>query len=314
MTQGTNELITDSIISSIEEKVWVVNEVYTKKQTGNIQVVQNTIKRIGPGTSNAALMVNLLPGEFRDFASSEITRTIREQVGRVIGVESLIFGSGSNFGGSPIAVSLLGSNITELKAAKAELKETMTNNPLLKDISDNDPEGIKEIQIRLKDKANILGLNLQGIMAQVRSGFFGFQAQRFQRGQDEIRVWVRYDKSNRSSIKNLDDMWISTSSGNKVPFSEIASYKIARGDVAINHLEGKREIQVSADLKSVKESAENIMTEIKEVIMPEIFSKYHTVSALYEGQNREALKNYRFGKDCCSHYTITNLYNNSIYF
>ena len=290
MTQGTNERITDSIITSIEEKIWDVNNTFTEKQTGNRQVIQNIIKRIGPGTANASLTVNLLPGEFRDFPSSEINIAIRKRVGKVIGIESLTFGSNTHFGGSPVAVSLLGNNLSELKAAKEELKLELTNNPALKDISDNDPAGIKEIQIQLKDKANILGLNLRSIMAQVRSGFFGFQAQRFQRGQDEIRVWVRYEKSNRSSIKDLDDMWIITPSGAKVPFSEIATYKITRGEIAINHLEGKREIQVTADLKSVDDSASDIMDVIRESIMPEISSKYPTVSALYEGQNREAKK------------------------
>lgn len=290
MPQGTNEMITDSIISSIEEKVWLVNEEFTERQTGNKQVVQNIIKRIGPGTSNATLTINLLPGEARDFASSEINQSLREKVGKVGGVESLTFGSNSNFGGSPVAVALLGNNIAELKAAKKELKEAMSENTALKDISDNDPAGIKEIQIQLKDKANILGLNLRSVMSQVRSGFFGFQAQRFQRGQDEIRVWVRYLKNDRSSIKNLDDMWINTPSGSKVPFSEIAKYSITRGDVAINHLDGKREIQITADLKSVDDSSSDIIDEIKTQVMPEIISKYPTVSALYEGQNRESQK------------------------
>ena len=290
MTQGTNERITDSIITSIEEKVWDVNKTFTEKQTGNKQVIQNIVKRIGPGTANASLTVNLLPGEFRDFPSSEINSAIRKKVGKINGIESLTFGSNTNFGGSPVAVSLLGNNLSELKAAKEELKLELSKNTALKDISDNDPAGIKEIQIKLKDKANILGLNLRSVMAEVRSGFFGFQAQRFQRGQDEIRVWVRYEKSNRSSIKDLDDMWINTPSGNKVPFSEIATYKIIRGEIAINHLEGKREIQVTADLKSVDDSASDIMDAIKINIMPEISSKYPTVSALYEGQNREAKK------------------------
>ena len=291
MPQGTNEMITDSIISSIEEKVWIVNNQYDKKEFDNQSVVQNVIKRIGPGTSNATLTVNLLPGELRgDLESQEVTNKIRELSGKVYGVESLTFGSGGNFGGSPVAVSLLGNNITELKAAKEELKAELEANSILKDVSDNDPAGIKEIQIQLKDKANILGLNLQSVMSQVRSGFFGFQAQRFQRGQDEIRVWVRYKKEDRSSIKDLDDMWINTPSGSKVPFSEIATYKIERGDVAINHLEGKREIQLTADLKSPDDSATDILDDIKDRVMPEITSKYPTVSALYEGQNREASK------------------------
>ena len=290
MPQGTNEKITDSIISMIEEKVWVVNKEYSAKQTGDADVVENVIKRVGPGSANATLSVNLLPGETRDFSSPEITNAIQKLVGKVYGVESLVFGSGGNFGGSPVAVSLLGNNITELKAVKDELKQILENNPLLKDVTDNDPAGIKEVRIQLKDNAYLLGLNLQSIMSQVRAGFFGFQAQRFQRGQDEIKVWVRYDKKDRSSINDLDDMRIVTPNGSRVPFSEIATYIIERGDIAINHLEGKREIQITADLKDLETSETEILDNIKNNIMPEILSKYPTVSPLYEGQNREAKK------------------------
>jgi len=293
MPQGTNETVTDSIISKIENAAWEVNNDFSKKQTGNQQVIQNIIRRIGPGSANGSLTVNLLPGEARDFSSPEITNAIRKKVGKVYGIESLTFGSGGNFGGSPVAVALLGSNIKELKAAKKELKEILSKNPLLKDISDNDPAGIKEIQIKLKDNAYLLGLNLQTVMNQVRSGFFGLQTQRFQRGQDEIKVWVRYNKEDRSSIKNLDDMWITTPTNKRVPFSEIASYEIQRGDVVINHLSSKREIQITADMKSPDGSATDILDDIKSNIMPEISSKYPTVSAVYEGQNREMKKTTR---------------------
>ena len=290
MPQGTNEKITDSVISLIEEKAGLINKEYTEKQTDNQQVIVNSIKRVGPGSANATLTINLLPGEMRDFSAPEITNAIQEKVGEIYGVESLIFGSGGNFGGSPVAVSLLGNNITELKAVKEELKQVLENNPLLKDVTDNDPAGIKEVRIQLKDNAYLLGLNLQSIMTQVRNGFFGFQAQRFQRGQDEIKVWVRYDKKDRSSIKNLDDMRILTPSGVRIPFSEIANYTIERGDIAINHLEGQREIQIKADLKDLSASETVILENIKTNIMPEILSKYPTVSPLYEGQNREAKK------------------------
>lgn len=290
MPQGTNEKITDSIISNIEAIAWTVNDEYTKKQSEGLQVMDNIIKRIGPGTSNATLSINLLPGESRDASSDEITNSISEKVGKVEGVESLTFGSGRNFGGSPVAVSLLGNNIAELKAAKLELKKEMEDNPELKDVADNDPSGIKEIRIKLKDNAYLLGLSLQEVMNQVRYGFFGYQAQRFQRGQDEIKVWVRYDRKDRSSIKDLDDMFIVTPSGSRVPFSEIGTYEIERGEIAINHLEGKREIQVTADLKDLKEGPTEIIEDIKNRIMPEIHSKYPTVTASYEGQNREFKK------------------------
>ena len=295
MPNGTNEKVTDSIISLIEEKAKIVNQELTEQYMGGSdkELFRNMIKRVGPGSSAATLTINLLPGEERpnSIGSDLVSNRLRELMGPVIGVESLIFGSGRNFGGDPVSVSLLGYNIQELKAAKKELKAAMINNPSLKDIADNDPAGIKEIRLQLKDNAYLLGLDLRAVMNQVRAGFFGTQAQRFQRGQDEIRVWVRYDRDDRSSITDLDEMRILTPTGSRVPLKEIADYIIERGDVAVNHLDGQREIQISADLKDSKTtSATDVVAEIRTDIMPEILSKYPTVSASYEGQRREANK------------------------
>ncbi|EPR71094.1 Cobalt-zinc-cadmium resistance protein CzcA [Cyclobacterium qasimii M12-11B] len=290
MPQGINPLVTESIISEIEQVAIEVNKEYTAKQEGGKEVFQSIIKRTGPGTANASLKINLLPGEERDFTASEIAGSIAQASGEYPSAESLTFDAGSSFGGKPVSVSLLGYNIEELKAAKLELKEKLKENTLLRDISDNDPAGINEINVELKDKAYLLGFTLSDVIGQVRAGFNGLQVQRFQRGQDEIIVWVRYDRAGRSSILNLDNMHIVSASGNRVPLSEIATYFIERGEITINHLDGKREIKVEADLKDPKESSSDIITDVRENIMPEIMSKYPTVSALYEGQNREAGK------------------------
>ncbi|MDO5972180.1 efflux RND transporter permease subunit [Flavivirga aquimarina] len=293
MPNGTNVIVTDSIISMIEEKAHLVNEEFTKKYLEGTDKVlfENTIKRIN-SASSAQLDINMLPGEERpdQINASLVANRLRELVGPVIGIERLIFGSGGNFGGSPVSVSLLSNNIEELKAAKVELKSILESNSLLKDVEDNDPAGIKEIRLELKESAYLLGLNLQSVMAQIRGGFFGVQAQRFQRGQDEIKVWVRYDKTDRASINDLDDMRIVTPSGERITLKDIANYSIERGDVAINHLEGRREIQVSADLKDPSTSATDILDDIKANIIPELKSKYPTIAASYEGQNREAAK------------------------
>ena len=290
MAEGVNPKRTDSVISIVEAAAWRVNEDLTEKQTGKKPVIENIIKRVGPGNNKASLQVNLLPGEERDFSSPEITNAIREETGPVLGVEQLTFGSGGNFGGLPVSVSLLGNNFDELEAAKEELKTIMEDNPLLKDVTDSDPEGIKEIDITLKDNAYALGLGLSDVMQQIRNGFFGTEAQRFQRGQDEIRVWVRYNLENRSSITNLEDMRLTTPAGNRVPFSEIATYEIVRGTESISHLDGLREIQVSADMEDPNGSSTEILDNIRDNVMPDLLSKYTSLSVSYEGQNREAKK------------------------
>lgn len=296
MPLGTSEKITTKTIERIEDAVYATNDEFTAKQAGNIPVIENVIRKIGPGTANASLIVNLLPGEARDFASDEIANAIQQKVGPVPEAENLNYGAGNNFGGRPVSVSIIGENIAELKAAKEELKALMMENPKLKNVTDNDPQGIKEITIHLKEKVHLLGLTLNDVMGQVRSGFFGMQVQRFQRGQDEIKVWVRYKRDTRASMSNLLNMRILTPTGARVPLDEIAYYEIKRGEIAINHIDGKREIKVEADMINRKESATEAIAGIRANDFPGIKAKYPSVSALYEGQNREASKTSKSAK------------------
>ena len=251
MPQGTNELITDSIITYIETKVWETAKEFDEKYSlQDNSSVRFTEKRLGPGTSKSDLRVYLREGEERPFAAQEFSSTIRAKVGPVYGVESLLFDAGSNFGGKPVSISLESTNGVELQKATELLKSAMAEDPRLVDIIDDDPAGVKEIRIELKPNAYLLGFTLSSVMSQVRGGFFGQQAQRIQRGRDDIRVWVRYKKESRNSIRQLDDMWLRSPSGERIAFSEIATYSIERGEVSINHLDGQRVITVSADISS----------------------------------------------------------------
>ncbi|WP_046757563.1 efflux RND transporter permease subunit [Kordia jejudonensis] len=290
MPEGTNEKITDSLAQRIENAVWKVNKQFSASDNSEEQAVLNVIKTIGPGTANATVLVNLLPGELRDFSADEISLKFQEEVGEIYGAEQLIFGSGTSFRGKPISVSLVSDNIDDLRQAKKMVKEFIEKNPKVTGVVDTDPEGIKEIKIELKDNAYSLGIMLSDVMTQVRNGFFGAEIQRFQRGKDEIRVWTRYTREERASIKNLENMQLTTPAGNRVAFSEIATYTIERGEVSINHLVGLREVRVDADLKNPKDSAIDILQSIEADIMPKVIEKYPSVSQLFEGQNREAQK------------------------
>ena len=304
MPEGTPEVVTDSLISMIEEKAWVATDRLSEQMPDGQHIVKGMVKRIGTsnpgrggpvqaavrgGSPNAAVLtLYLLPEEDREgIQAFQVSEAISKEVGSVYGVESLEYDSGNTFGGKPISISLISKDIQEIKAATEYLKERMREMPALTDITDTDPEGIKEIKLKLKENAYLLGLNLNSVMAQVRSGFFGREVQRFQRGQDEIKVWVRYDKSDRRSITDLDDMRIVAPNGSRVPLSEIADYTISRGEVAINHLNGQREIRVEANQSNFNDSSSELLAGIQETIMPDVLERFPSVSALYEGQNRE---------------------------
>ncbi len=309
MPMGTNVKVTDSIISVIEkhaieigkefEEKFMKNDdrnliEHIQKNIGNSADDMSMVKGFGDigGSSTASLEIYLLDSENRpqDIRAPEMANLIRERTGEIIGVEKFVVDGGANFGGSPVAISLLSDNISELKNAKLELIQKLSLNPKLTDITSNDPEGIKEIDIKLNDNAYMLGLSYASVMKQVRAAFFGIEAQRFQRGEDEIRVWVRYDKKSRSLIKKLEEMRILAPNGKRIPLSEIANYNIERGEVSINHLDGSREIQVNANLLDPTDSASDIVFSVQNTIIPPLKEKYPSLKVSFEGQYREANK------------------------
>ena len=48
---------------------------------------------------------------------------------------------------------------------------------------------------------------------------------RLQRGRNEIKVWVRFDKKNRVSISQIENLKVRTPSGEYVPFKEVAQFQ-----------------------------------------------------------------------------------------
>ena len=309
MPMGTNVKVTDSIISVIEKHAIEIGKEFEEKfmKNDNRSLIEHIQKNIGNsadnmsmvkgfgdigGSSTASLEIYLLDSENRpqDIRAPEMANLIRERTGEIIGVEKFVVDGGANFGGSPVAISLLSDNISELKNAKLELIQKLSLNPKLTDITSNDPEGIKEIDIKLNDNAYMLGLSYASVMKQVRAAFFGIEAQRFQRGEDEIRVWVRYNKKSRSLIKKLEEMRILAPNGKRIPLSEIANYNIERGEVSINHLDGSREIQVNANLLDPTDSASDIVFSVQNTIIPPLKEKYPSLKVSFEGQYREANK------------------------
>ncbi len=289
MPSGTNESITEAWIDKIQEAAWQVNEDFKQERADGLSVIKHIEKKIGPTTAEGSLNLILLEGETRNMVSFRIANAIARKTGPVMGAESLSYGAGSTFG-KPVSVAFLGNNLEELEAAKNELKLELSRLSALKDINDNDRLGIKEIDVKLKDKAYMLGLTLQDVLGQIRSGFFGREVQRLQRGRDEVKIWVRYNEKGRSYINNLSEMFIVTPSKDRVPFGEIATCSISRGIVSINHLDGKRQIVVDADLIDETTSVTDILEDVQQNIVPPILEKYPSVSTLYEGQNREAQK------------------------
>lgn len=293
MPAGTREHITEGWLDRIEEAAWTVNEELSAHYfEGEKDAILRIQKNLGPTTYEGGLVVTILDGESRDsLGVRTVVNAIREKVGPIDQAEVVTYGSATPFG-KPISISLVGKDYDQLERATRAVKDEMKALAELADVVDNNQEGLKEIELELTEKARFLGLNLEEVIGQVRAGFFGQEVQRLQRGRDEVKVWVRYDESDRRDITQLSDMRIRFADGREFPLSEIANLRITRGVTTITHLNGKREIKVEADVADDDVSVSDLTASLKEDIVPRTLAQFSGVTPIFEGQNREQEKSF----------------------
>jgi multidrug efflux pump subunit AcrB len=289
MPAGTRSKVTDDYLDRVRLAAAEVNDSLRPLIPGEKDVISLVEQSLGPSSNEGSMDIILLNSEERLISSTIVINALRQKTGPIYEAESITFGSVGAFG-KPISVSLLGTDYEKLSAVKNRLKADMANIAELRDIIDSDLEGVREIDIELKEKAYLLGLDPASVMRQIRNGFFGLEVQRLQIQEDEIKVWTRYDDATRGSLYNLEDMFIRSPQGGKFALRDIANYEISRGTLSINHLDGAREIKVEADLVDPNGSAPDMIAKVRDELLPPILADYPEIEVLYEGQNREAQK------------------------
>lgn len=295
MPAGTPEKVTEDVLKLIETKTWVANQQFQEKRKDGLAVIETVSREISGESHKGSLSIALLDGETRNMESFKVTQAIRDLVGVVPTAESIEYGSRSFFG-KAISISLLGNNLDDLRLAKEALKAKLSDYDKVKDVVDNDQKGAQEIKISLTPQAYKMGFTDAGVMAQVRNRVFGFEAQRTQRGTDEVKIWVRYPRVDRVSIGQLEDMRITAPNGDKVPLSAIANLDFIRSSIVINHLNGQREMKVEANLANEKDPVPPILNQILSEYLPPILAQFPSVSYSLEGQKRETEKTQRSAK------------------
>ncbi|MEM6263245.1 MAG: efflux RND transporter permease subunit [Bacteroidota bacterium] len=289
MPSGTREDITMKWVDHIESSIWEANEELKADRADGLDVIETVEKKLGPDGHVGSLNVIMLTGEIRNMENLTVADVIREKAGPIYEAEQVIYSSGNPFG-KPISLSLRSPDLNELEVATSEVKAEMQGLSDLKDVVDTNQEGLRELNLKLKDKAYLLGLSLGEVSSQVRQGFFGAEVQRLQRGQDEVKVWVRYDEADRTSIGNLEEMRIRLANGQEFPLGEVAFIEEERGVMEIKRLEGQREIRLEADVASSDVSATDMIAEIRDSILPVVLEKHPDVRYSFEGQVRTTAK------------------------
>jgi len=293
MPLGTPYEITASHVARMNAAAEKLREKYIEPKTGK-SIIMSILATPGSAGRNRGqshvgrVVFEITPPEERtlDVTSSQLVREWREEIGPLAGARELSFRAEIGRHGDPIDVQLSGNDFDELAELAKQVKDWLREFPEIFDIADNYQDGKEEIKLSIKPQAELLGLSAADLGRQVRQAFFGQEAQRIQRGREDVRVMVRYPQSERRSIGNLESMRIRTAKGDEVPFGDVAEARVGRGFSTIKRVDRRRTINVTADVNKKTADLPAITRQLTE-FMSDLMRKHPGVTYTLEGEARE---------------------------
>ena len=247
---------------------------------------------LGPVRSISAsnlgeVTVELAPAETRSYTSEQLGGMWRDATGPIPEAVDLNFSMSLMTPGDDVDVQLAGPDVDRLRAAAEAVKNRLAAYAGVYEISDSFRAGKEEMQLGIKPAAETLGLTLQDLGRQVRQAFYGEEAQRIQRGRDDIRVMVRYPRDDRRSLGDLENMRIRTPNGGEVPFSQVAQVEPGRGFASISRVDRNRAVNVTASVDPAITSSNAVISDLRTRILPEVLADHPGVFFSFEGAQAE---------------------------
>ena len=301
MTAGTPIETTERATAQLERAAATLSEELNET-LGRDDVVKHVMVSIGKsagrgstgsggegGSHTAEITVELnLPPAYDGPATSTFAARWRELTGPVAGAVDLSFTAVVFSAGGAIDVQLRGDDLDELKVAAALLKDALAGYQGVFDIGDSFRAGKREVRMELLPEAQSLGITAQDLARQVRQAFYGEEVQRLARGREDIKVMLRFPLNERKSLGDLENMRIRTASGDEVPFTTVAKVDYVPGLSSISRVDGKRTINVLADVDRNVTSPEEVLGSLEKNAIAAIEQNFPGIEFAMSGEQEES--------------------------
>jgi multidrug efflux pump subunit AcrB len=305
MPQGTPVDVTLAALAHIEEQAAVLDREFSAE--GHEGLVRHVLTTVGDqpfslrsqqfasfnvvggvsGSHLGEVNIELAPSEERDVSSAEVARRWRELTGAIPDAVELSFAASLMSIGADLDVQLASRDLDVLRVAAQRVQEELRKYPAVADVNDTFRPGKREIALEITPQGEALGLSLADVARQVRQGFYGEEAQRIQRGRDDVRVMVRYSRSERESLASLETMRLRTAEGVEIPFSVAARGRFEEGFADVTRIDRRRTVNVRADVDNRLGNANEIRGDLEARVLPRVLAEFPGVSYSFAGMQEE---------------------------
>lgn len=234
--------------------------------------------------SLASIAVELTPSENRTIDTNKIVNTWRKKVSGIAGAKSLTFSGKAGPPGGALDIQLQSQDLDSLKIAAEELKAELSTYSGVFDVQDTFSSGRPEIQVAITPEGEASGFAKRDLAMNLRDAFYGREAQRIQRGRDEVKVMVRYPIKDRNSLDTMRDMRVRNADGTTMPFGIIADTQYGQGLSKIERYDGNRIVSVKGEVDKNVTSSDKVLAKLQKEYFPELLKKHPNITFNLSGE------------------------------
>lgn len=288
MPTGTPFEVTDRYVQLITEKAVALREKYRDPETGESVIlnIYSTSGHRGNHVGRVRFQISSPEDRAIKITNNQLSKEWRASIGQIPGAEQITFRSEILHANDPIDIQFSGADFAMLEKVSDETKAFLATIPGIFDIADSLSNGKEELRLYLKPEAYALGMTDSMVIRQVREAFYGYEAQRIQRGRDDVRVMVRYPKSERQSLANLKDFQVTTTDGRKIPIAQVVDLVPDTSPATIYRNDLSRTLNVTADIDKASVNMTVVSAQLREFI-DELLRQYPGVNYSLEGEQKE---------------------------
>lgn len=286
MNAGASLTERNNAIDRVEQALFRLDQDYQKQYTGGALLDSLFVR--SRGDLEGVMVAELVKSERRGMDAFEVVAQWRRYAGDIPGVEKINFSASTHAGGSkPVYFRLSGTDYRQLSQAARELAEKLAGYDGVFDVENTAEAPVSELTLGIRPEGQALGLTLADLGTQLRQGLYGEEVQRVQRGQEEVRVMLRYPRDERNDLGDLDRIRIRTADGSEVPFNEVARVKSGEGASLIRRTNGMRSVAVMAEVDTRRIEPDAIISDIEATVLPALYARYPGVSSGLDGASLE---------------------------
>jgi multidrug efflux pump subunit AcrB len=248
---GSSLAETDRALRSVEDKLRATPEVksfFTNIGHGNPKVYYNEfppenetnygelfVKLHRYDTNDTPVVLDRLRAELRSYANARIY--VKE------------FQNGPPIS-APIAIRVIGSDLDQLHALAAQVEKIVKETPGTRDVVN--PVRVSRTNLKLdidSQKAALLGVATVDFDRAVRLSVSGLPAGRFKdESGEQYDIIVRTPMSGRPDLHTLDQVRVTTSSGESLPVSQLANMRFSSAPTEIHRYNRERAVIINAEV------------------------------------------------------------------